>query len=836
MGENMKEELLRVLNNKLNSINSDLSSLKDINEKIDEITEELSFVDGIINVFIENSGNNPLNFDKIVREDFDRSLDIAGDEVKNLFNSGSCNYDGLVYLIKGIKSGVSIALTNEQMNGIEYYIQTLNNKKGEMDAKISELEQSKNQYAISDINELKIRKDKYENVINEINKNEYIKDIDLLKEAINYSALSSSDTINLLSFILEYNANLFKENKPVIETHEEKVETHEETKEQPEVKNDEIKFDETESEVKEELPEEAIEEEKVSSNYSAEDKKVESVEPNESDISTEKAEESENIDENTDSADNEFHFNQVENDNLFELPNITFGDLESSDNNETESVSEDIVETSDNNTSSFEENIELPKEDTLTEEKNEYEEFKPVEEHVDETVTAVSFEEDNKTENDSDIHFEEATTDSPVVETPFQEIKPVSEDMVMPSVTDIGIGYQVNEEKKEEQIIDNDFKDVINEKVDYETNKPQNEEKVSTRELHKILGKYGIEENEVLNELIDGDVKEYQKILDLLRSHDLLDTFKKNKKLLIETLLYSSEAAIDKVLRIIKEDLSVDDEDYGITLKIVINTIPSVFIIDGGNYNNFVKNIELFKDLEINLINLFDFSKEIFVADHQAIENNLAIVNKYDFDINYKNAKYFLLIPNIAEKLDYYIESVYEDKIKHETFDGIKYIKEYAPKLNVVTDETIKRLRYASVNGKKVFGNKPGSLTGEITNLKVNAIDLTGDYLSKFFNNEFNDITRDEVREYVKLIHNSSNVGDYSDELDKLSSYHNGLRYVIEGINVSYNKVHRIYNVLRSYGIDSKKALRFAVCYNLVITKDEYNKLNDILSKIGGNI
>ena len=46
----------------------------------------------------------------------------------------------------------------------------------------------------------------------------------------------------------------------------------------------------------------------------------------------------------------------------------------------------------------------------------------------------------------------------------------------------------------------------------------------------------------------------------------------------------------------------------------------------------------------------------------------------------------------------------------------------------------------------------------------------------------------------------------------------------------------RNYSILRSYSIDTKKALQFAVCYNLVITKDEYDKLNDLLEKIGGNI
>ena len=97
-------------------------------------------------------------------------------------------------------------------------------------------------------------------------------------------------------------------------------------------------------------------------------------------------------------------------------------------------------------------------------------------------------------------------------------------------------------------------------------------------------------------------------------------------------------------------------------------------------------------------------------------------------------------------------------------------------------------------------------------------------------------LTGDEVREYIKLIHNSSNVGNYDDELDIIEKYHNGLRYTIDGINISYNKVVRNYSILRSYGIDRIKALHFAVCYNLIITKDEYDKLKNTLDELGGNL
>lgn len=750
----MREELLRVLNSKLDNINSDIASLTELNRKIDEENEKLDFINRIIDLFKENGENNPLNFDKIEKDDFTRVLSLVDEDVSSLFNSSACNYDGLVYLIKGIRDGVSISLTNEQTNGIDYLIQALTDKKNEDELQIKSYEDEKSKYEISDLNELEIKKSKYEDTLSNVVNNEYIRDVDLLKEAIAFASLTAEDTIGVLSYVLEYNSNLYQENKPV---------SHVEVKEENKF---EEKFEEKEPEENEEVKEEFN--------------------------------------------DTVFHFNQLGNTDLFELPNITFddeneSDKESSEENTNEPItfeSNDVSNSDNYNSLNDIQYVPFGENDTLPE----FNSF-------DDMPKAVPLDETDEEPDDSGE-----------------------------SIVDVPFSLEENNETSEEEIpaINNEYGEPAEEESD-EIEKEE-KEKTSTRELHKIFGKYGIEENVILNELIDGDLEEYQKILDTLKENNILDCFKENKELLIETLLYSSAEVIDKVLRIIKEDLSFDDEDYDVTLKIVINTIPSIFISEGGNYNNFINNVELFKRLEINLINLFDFSKEVFIADNESIENNLAIVNKYDFDINCRNAKYFLLIPNIEDKLDYYIESFYDVKItddkgnvKTETFDGVNYIKDFTAKLNVVTDMTIKRLRYAVENGKKVFGSKPGSLSGEITNLKINAMDLNSSYLNKFFNNEFKDITEDEVREYVKLVRNSSNVGDYSDELDKLKLYHDGLRYNIEGIKVSYNKVLRNYNILRSYGIDIKKALQFAVCYNLVITKDEYIELSDILDKIGGN-
>ena len=780
----MREELLRVLNYKLDDIKGDIEALENLNSKIDEEKEKSSFIENILNTFKENGSNNIMNLVKVDRNDFERALDIAGEETKDKFSTGSCNYDGLVYLINGINSGVSLALTDDQKESIEGLIESLSDKKKEFDSAVDGYTLVKSRYEINDVEVLEGKKTDYEKIISGIDKKDYIKDTDLVTDAIEFSTLSPEQSIKLLSYVLEYNADVYKEGKYVDEEVPVEPETEEEKTEEPE-----------ETEVKEEKDEYSINT------------------PDESDEDT-------------------FHFNQIDDSNLFEMPNITFDEEKKEEKEEDYDIPTEEESTEESydvptEEESVEESYDIPSEEESTEENDnyvpEYQEYTPY------------------TEGDEEVSIPNELTYVPEVEESSEESKVEDNVSLEPNVDEskeesYDIPTEIEESKDEPVEIDNEFNDVIDTKEDYDDRETQEEEKISTRELQKIFGKYGIEENTILNELIDGNVNDYQNILDSLRDNGVLEYYKNNRELLVETLLYSNVDVVDKILKIVKEDLSVDDEDFGITIKIVINTIPSVFVKDGGNYDNFVKNIELFKEQEINLINLFDFSKEVFVADHELILKNLDIINKYGFDITYKNAKYFLLIPNVADRIDYYIESVYNDKEKNETFDGINYIKDYTAKLNVVTDETIKRLRYASENGKKVFGSKPGSLSGEITNLKVNALDISDEYMNKFFNNEFASLTGDEVREYVKLIHNSSNVGDYSDELDKLNKYKDGLRYNIEGVNVSYNKVVRNYSILRSYGMDTKKALQFAVCYNLIITKDEYDKLNNLLVDIGGNI
>ena len=381
-------------------------------------------------------------------------------------------------------------------------------------------------------------------------------------------------------------------------------------------------------------------------------------------------------------------------------------------------------------------------------------------------------------------------------------------------------------------------------KVEEAPSAPVNETKLDVGAVTSLLAVYGIKYDKldevVKAQLLKGNLDKYREILEKLKSIDVLDHLSKNPEILVQIVLYSSSKIIDDVVNIIGNDLSVDEDDKVITTKIVFDTMPSVFMDSEGNYQNFMENVKCFKSYGIDLIHLFDFSKEIFVADNERITNNYTVVRDYDLTVNDRNAKYLLLLPNIAMKLDYYIESVYKDNMKGsngETFDGTEFIKLYPGKLNVVCDETIKRLRYSSENGKKIFGSKEKSLAGEITNMKVDILNLDDAYRRNFFNNEFDTISRDEVSDYERLImedqHVNLNIDDYVNKLENLRS---GLRYVIEGVNVSRNKVLRNYNILINNGVDKEKALLFAVCHNLVITHDEYNTLKNYIDNgLGGN-
>ena len=710
----MREELLKVLNVRLDSVNNNINALNNINSMLELEDSNLDYVDKILDIF-KKEGEDQYeinNFVGLDKENFDKVMELVPDTTSEKFNTNSCNYDGLVYLINGINNGISLTLTNEQEEAIKLMLNGLNDKKVEYLAKIDGISLAKKDLEESDLDVLENKRNVFNNIVDEFENNNYVSETDEVMESIKYSNVEDKDTVDMLSYLLKYNADVyddlaanggFRENVPF---------------HSPEVSNIDI-------------PEE------------------------------------------------------VEETEAPELPPV---EEETVEEKEEEPVTE-----------------EMPQEEVKEEEQEEPTFDLP----VDETADLSSLVASNVV----------VSEEEPIpVE---QEDEPFSEPVEETSNVDIP-----------ETVLEN----LVNEPELTPTEETVNT--VDETELKKTWEDYHIKYDDLENkeELLKGDIENYKDILNAFKDNDLLSDVTKNEIFLKEILINSNKDIVNEVLDIVRRDFSIDEEDFFETARITIDSMPSIFVKEeDGNFNNFIDNVTFFKELNFDLISLFDFSRELLLVDNNLLRKNYELVKKYDVKLETKNAKYLLALNNSVENIDYYVEAVYEDTITKKTFDGMNIVKTYPSKLDTVNDLTIKRLRYSSENGKKMFGSRENSIAGEIANLKVDVLNIPEDYMAKFFNNEFNDITNEEIVSYKEMINNNTDF-DFKDNsvLAELNKYRSGNRYTIAGVNISYNKVLRNYNILINNNVDKEKALEFAVCYNLVCTKEEYENVANELKAIGG--
>jgi len=719
----MKEELLRILEIKLKYLADNVEALKRMNANLERENNGLEYIRYILGLFETGEGEHSVyNFSKLNRENFDKIMVELPHDVEVRFETENCNYEGLIYLIDGINSGISLKLTDEQSNAINYMIDAIVNRQMDYLARIDGILLAKSHLDINDLDELTSIKERYASIVEKINTNDYVEETDEIIEAINYARVPSETIVEILTYLLQYNSEIYLQKKETADSKEERVTLE---------KKEEDEFDLTKPFV------------------------VEEEERNSFEIPI------------FDDAEKEF--------NDLNLDKIAFVGT----NDEPQDNDETLEE------NSFENELTLPEEEFDFSEANYNEEFGDME------LPEVDFDDDDLVDNDfNDLAIDNEEYDSLTSEQ-----------------------SEIDEEKTSNDDILNLFNEY---KLSYET----------LDDNHKEL-------------LRNGNVEKYKELLDFLKEKDILNNFEKNADLLVQTLVYSDKDVVNKVLEVIENNLSVDKEDKEITTNIIISTLPSVFVKEPhGNYETFLLNIETFKEWKIDLINLFDFSREIYVMNHDKMLENYEKVKPYNLEVTDKNAKYLLVLPNIEEKIDYYVETVATDTMKNgtgKTFDGSEFIKQYPSRLNDVTDETIKRLRYSSENGKKMFGAKENSLAAEITNLKVDVLNISDEYLRTYFNNEFDDLSHEEELRYEKMLREEK---EYSMELDEvleaLNPYLNGLRYNIEGVNISSNKLVRNYNILVKNGVDKVTALIYGACHNSVITKEEYQTVKNTLSNIGG--
>ena len=756
----MQDRLIKILTVKIEAINKNIDNLNYLNGELLKNNNDLDYINDKISIF---KTKDILNFDKIEKEDFEKILLMVDPSIKEIFSDKTCNYQGIMYIIKGIREGISLELTANQEEAILKFIESLNVKSEELNETIQNLEESKERLPEVNLNVLEESLENYQRIVNKLRENEYLVEIEEVVDALEFSNLPIEEKIDIFSYILKYNRDIY-ESMPK----EEKDTTNQEDE------FDEVKITDLNHEDTDFFEEKDFELPKFSMNKlnSSEDEEKVKINLNNTidleDIIQKIDDKIKELDANTSN-------NSVNNDELYakEEKAEPIKDVEvKEDNNPLEGIN--------------------------------FEDFK-LPESVDTTIASPTF----KIDSNIEIPKENDTTK-------------LNRDVFVPQDLTIDVPEELESIQQDGEL------PIEEPKIEVTT--PDNLPEETLKETEEIVA---------------DNVENKQNILEtnqtILENYQVLDLFKEYPDIIDDTLKLNS-SNLERILEIIKNDLSLKEEEFKKVLNITLETLPGIFMND-IMATTFINNIEFFKEYKINIINLFDNYRELLIIDNNILKENYKIVTSYQLELNNDNVKYLLANKKVLDNLDYYIEAMGHEKAflgREQSFDGVEYIKKYPYKLNMITRDALMKLRYSSENNLRIYGSKPGILAGEIANPKVDILTLPNEYINLYFDNEYEFIDRSDMEKLLIDIYNNHNIDlnmdEYLEKLDKLYKI-SDLRYKINNIYLSRIKTIRIYNYLKTRSIPVKEALIIALTYHSVIKRDEYKEIEKQITKLveGGN-
>ena len=776
----MQDKLKKILQIKIDAINKNIENLNYLNGELDNNNESLNYIKEKISLF---KNNELLNFDQITKEDFEKILSMINSNVADVFNDKACSYDGIIYIIEGIRKSISLQLTTEQVNAILAFVEGMKIKSLNLEEIINNLIESKENLQETNLSVLNENLDNYEDIVSKFENNLYLTEIDDIEEALNFGDVSIEEKVDLFEYLLKYNADIY--NTKITEEKKEEENTEvDNTFDIPTFNYEPLNFN---------INEESKQDDNVElNNYEPEvSKDVPTFDNIKYDTNTELEE---NVETNIED-------NNVELNEMFEpqIDNDMEVDVKEDDNlDETNQVNtipeiDAPLPTIDSMT--------FPSIDTLNMTSQNLEETKKEDIDVNENKDN-SYDEINTTEESHELNTVELEDIIKKIDARLKEMEPTEEEQ---------------KEANEVEIPTQSFNELDNNTIDYSD----------------VLSKYELSEINITNN--NKDDVEY--ILESLNNNKVLDSLKNNKEVLRNILSNCSKAKLDEIISLINDNLLVKKDEFEYILNIMLQTMPILFTRDDV-LESFKLNLEFFKEKKLNIINLFDNYRELLIMNNDVLKDNYKKVEQYGLEINNDNVKYYLYNRNIIKNIDSYIEAVgYEKGFlgRDDHFDGIEYIKKNPYKLNEINKSTLMKLRYSSENNQKIYGNKPGILSGEISNPKVDIISLSDEYINTYFNGNYSMIDKNEYQNLKKEIDELKDYDLTTDEvIQKLDDkYKNGeLRYKFNNVLISRTKTIRLYNFLKNKNLSLKDALLIALTYNTVLKNDEYSEIEKIVEKI----
>ena len=385
-----------------------------------------------------------------------------------------------------------------------------------------------------------------------------------------------------------------------------------------------------------------------------------------------------------------------------------------------------------------------------------------------------------------------------------------------------------------------------NQEVMHEKEKNHKKKRLTIKELTAIFSRYGYSFSKLDKKYQDqlkkyGTLKNIEDVLSIMQKLEFPKIDEKEEGLLLVTyLIATNKDALEEVTAFAQE--------RGINLTELKNLVCA-FIANDYLYNNkhrigrkddFRKNISLLVEHGISIPAIINKGKDLLIINNEKLQNNLNWLECYGLYSTMQEESLLddfitaLKSQNIPEVIDLWLEN-------HQL--GLQYIKNNLSILaSHMSNQAIlfyKLYKSEKENKNDAFrltvsnGVKKLSLRKEMTHNNIDYQGINDKERALIVTKHQKPIfAREKDYEQVakKSIYNKISDDIFTREeiisLNRFSDLKETLLYDINGLKVSKLKVLRIYDALCKNNLgESLESLLYAICYNKIITKEEYNKL-----------
>lgn len=379
------------------------------------------------------------------------------------------------------------------------------------------------------------------------------------------------------------------------------------------------------------------------------------------------------------------------------------------------------------------------------------------------------------------------------------------------------------------------LEDALNENLDDKANILKNPNQIL--ENHNIDNKQDdIFNEEPLLQKLSSDIKEVV-IKQNLKEHakEILSVLKENsfmkitEYLLDDLIIYSSKQILETIFKIAKEE-NISNR--------ILEQIPSVFLDrksvyhednNYGNFYNFVNNIKVLKQYNIDILKVVKNSLAILIIPNEKLIKNLKVAKLYKIPfINRANHEEysFLLADDLASNIDKYIESSLEIYAKEKTAKLINPDRIVFYRLYYANQKHLQYICQFEKDNSYIWLDKEISSKNGFGITEENYLEKTDTIV----------LPKQDIYEHI--IYNDSNKVDktilehpFIKELEHYR-FNNQNYYQINSIKISRVKVLRVFYALLKHEIPTKDALLYAIIYNTILNEKQFNTLRQAVDEI----